>query len=253
MRDGTCNPLSCLRPPLKYERHIVTYTHWMTSSQRLGLPLLASILHKTTSVKCRLIARPQINHCLSWWLSFHLTPWGINKAASVAIRNDCSFRQHCNPRLWGEKWTSNKILYPQQDTMHIILFDCHPIYVYQEQLARRHWPTQVLLNGRSKTRFKWTNCNNKVISYMIGDKTCFIQMLSNTETRLWRAESQDAAHVRAASCWNLLQLPLLLPKWLVFSFAGLYLSTVHLSFLQKSLKPNSCRVVSSFPTINRGE
>ena len=74
---------------------------------------------------------------------------------------------------------------------------------------------------------------------LVGDNTYFAQMAPQTETNLWRAESQDVPYVRAAAPWSPLQLPLLLHKLLTLWFARHHLGVPCPAVLKKSVKQHS--------------
>ena len=142
---------------------------------------------------------------------------------------------------------ATKIMDIEQNTTHFLFIDTHPIHVFDEILARRHWPTNDKCSWLKdlKQATRKTNFIKNTFSYMIEDNTHFTQMAPNTETNLWRAKNEGVPYVRAAPRWSPAKLLLLLHKLLVLGCAGLHLSTFYLEFLQKSNKQHATKLQTS--------
>ena len=87
---------------------------------------------------------------------------------------------------------------------------------------------------------------------MIGYITYSVQMALRAETSLWRTISWDVPNVGAAPCWNPLQPPLFLRKWLILGSASLQFRGVD-PVVSPLSHPTTCRtsgkahVPCSFP------
>ena len=171
------------------------FTGWRPHSTQ-GIPLVARIFHNTTTIRRFFKTRVQITHNLSWWLSLHLTPRSIDGAAGYAVREGCRFEKYRNPETAERfRWVKCGLLTTSctqsrtpRTSSGLIAARSEFIPKLSPDVTRPRMAIAVTWSGVPETRYRWNNCNIKIISHMIGDNTFFIQRAPTTETSLWRAE-----------------------------------------------------------------